>query len=348
MKVLLVSALPPPEGGIATWTIKYKAYCDEYGLSLSIVNTALNGDRAERINRSRNFKDEILRTYRILHDFKSALKCDMPDIVHICSSCSRYGVFRDYLCALMAHKKNIPVILHCHCNIQDQVLPGLGVHALKQMMDLASDILVLNQVSFKYAQKLTESKIEIVPNFIERSFISENHEITDEIRKVLFVGHVQQTKGCKEIFAAAEQLPKIYFTLVGPVDDDVASMKCPENVLLTGSKEHSTIKTYLDQADVYLFPSYTEGFSLSLTEAMASGLPCIATDVGSNKDMLEDKGGIVIPVKDSNAIIEAIQRINTPNIRKEMSVWNVNKVKNCYLLDKVMQQLVDIYKEVSR
>jgi glycosyltransferase involved in cell wall biosynthesis len=345
MRILLVSALPPPDGGIATWTIKYKDYCDKHGLFLSIVDTALNGNRAERINRGRNLKDEILRTYRIVHDFDNALKCDMPDIVHINSSCSRFGVFRDYLCALMAYKRNIPVIIHCHCNIQDQVLPGLGVRVLKQMLNLASAVLVLNQDSFKYAKELTESKIKIVPNFIEKNSISENHKIIDEIREVLFVGHVQQTKGCKEILAAAKQLPQIHFTLVGPINDDIASMKCPDNVALLGPQEHYTVKTYLEQADVYLFPSYTEGFSLSLIEAMASGLPCIATAVGSNKDMLEDKGGIIIPVKDSNAIVEAIQKINSPNMRKEMSVWNINKVKNSYLLDHVMQQLVDMYKE---
>ena len=57
------------------------------------------------------------------------------------------------------------------------------------------------------------------------------------------------------------------------------------------------LQKYLDKADVFLFPSYTEGFSISLTEAMASGLPCIASDVGANQDMLENHGGILIKTK---------------------------------------------------
>ena len=348
MKILLVSPLPPPVGGIATWTEKYKKYCDENNIDLSIVNIALNGERAKRINSNRNFKDEISRTFSVLSDFKKQIKFFSPDIVHINSACSNFGVFRDCLCTLVAYRRHIPVVLHCHCNIQSQIHNKLSVRVLKYMMDKADYVILLNKKSLQYAEKLTTTDMKIVPNFIEEEMISSSFTVREEIKEVIFVGHVQPAKGCREIIEAAEKLPQIHFSLVGPISSEIAAMNCCDNVSLVGAKVSHDIKGYLEQADVYLLPSYTEGFSISLTEAMAVGMPTIVTDVGANSDMVEKNGGIVIPVKSSEAIVTALKQISGKEIRKSMSTWNINKVKNNYLLNIVMEHLVNIYKEVLK
>lgn len=85
---------------------------------------------------------------------------------------------------------------------------------------------------------------------------------------------------------------------------------------------------------------------MSLTEAMAAGLPCIATDVGANKDMLEDKGGIIIPAGDGTAIIQALESMSDSTVRQKMSNWNIDKVKNEYTLEKVMYRIYNIYQDV--
>ncbi len=53
MKVLLISPLPPPVGGIGTWTEKYLSNCPRFNIEADIVNTAAIGKRAEKINNPR-------------------------------------------------------------------------------------------------------------------------------------------------------------------------------------------------------------------------------------------------------------------------------------------------------
>ena len=79
---------------------------------------------------------------------------------------------------------------------------------------------------------------------------------------------------------------------------------------------------------------------------MARGLPVITTDVGANKDMLEDNGGVIVPVNDSDAIDVAIQQMSDKNLRKQMSRFNVEKVERNYTIDIVMQRLTDLYKSI--
>ena len=105
MKVLLISPLPPPVGGIATWTVKYLKYCKENDIDVSVVNIALIGNRGVQVNTQKNFFDEVIRTKRILKDLKNAVATYSFDIVHLNTSCSKFGIVRDFLCACVAKKK---------------------------------------------------------------------------------------------------------------------------------------------------------------------------------------------------------------------------------------------------
>lgn len=343
MRILLVSAVPPPAGGIATWSLRYLEFCKKHQISVDLVNTALSGERGNRINSKRKLSDEISRTRRILHDMKQELK-NTPDIVHVNSSCSTFGIIRDYMCIYMAKKRKIPVFFHCHCNIKDQIQKTYGIKILKKIFNMVSQVWVLNTDSFNFVKELNAKKVEIVPNFVDEESLSDIHNINKEIGEVVFVGHVQPTKGCKEIYDVARRLPQVHFRLIGPVNDEIKQLQCPKNVTLEGECSSEQIQQFFSIADVFLFPSHTEGFSLSLTEAMANGLPCIATNVGANKDMIENQGGIIVPVKDEKAIVEAFQLIGEKETRKKMSVWNINKVRSTYTIEIVMRKIVEMYK----
>ena len=347
MRILLVSAVPPPEGGIASWTTKYITYCEKHGITVELVNTALTGRRGNHINAKRKVTDEIYRTIRVIKTMCKYLKNSSIDIVHINSSCSRFGILRDYVCTKIAKKKGIPVVFHCHCNIRDQIQKTYGVKILKKICDMASEVFVLNSDSLNYLTLISSITPRIIPNFIETDMVTTGRIINEKIENILFVGHVQSTKGFFEILEVARKVPDIKFVLVGPVSGEMNNENLPTNLQLEGARPSSEIKNYLSKTDLFLFPSYTEGFSISLTEAMASGLPCIATDVGANKDMLENKGGIIIPPKNPEAIIEAIHKFERYEDRLRASDWNVNKVKSTYLLDNVMKLIIAVYKKIE-
>ena len=102
----------------------------------------------------------------------------------------------------------------------------------------------------------------------------------------------------------------------------------------------------MDDADIFVFPTYSEGFSLALVEAMARGLPIITTDTGANMDMVENKGGIVVSIGDVDSMATALERMKDVSSRVKMSQWNIEKVKNCYLSKIIISSLENYYREV--
>lgn len=182
-----------------------------------------------------------------------------------------------------------------------------------------------------------------VPNFIEESSIVNEHDISYDCNNIVFVGGIQPDKGCYEIFETARLKQTKKFILIGQLDTHVDVSNISNNVKIMGVKSHDEVLKYLDYADVFLFLSHSEGFSLALAEAMSRGLPVVATDVGANMDMIENKGGIIVPIKSAKAISEALDKLENPLLRKQMSKWNIEKVLNEYTSTEIIHILKGIY-----
>lgn len=348
MKVALLSPLPPPAGGIAAWTKEAVSFFTENAIEVRVVNNAVVGKRRQNFTAKTTLFDEILRTQNILRDLKQTLKKFRPDILHLNTSCGAFGMYRDLLCVYMAKKRRVSCALHCHCDVQSEVRNSVNLHVFRRMVQAADLTFVLNERALRFTEPTAPNKVLKIANFISPRAEIVRKEIAPEIRRVVFVGHVRRGKGCIEIIEAAKQCPKIEFILVGPIDREIGTMPRPENVILTGEKAQNEVQNYLKSADVFLLPSYAEGFSRALLEAMRCGLPVIATDVGANAEMLGESGGILVPVGDASAIVKAISALQDPNLRETMAARNREKVKMCYLREPVMRQIVRAYETVLK
>ena len=78
---------------------------------------------------------------------------------------------------------------------------------------------------------------------------------------------------------------------------------------------------------------------MALMEAMARGLPCIATAVGANADMLSDGCGIVVEPYDVDAMVDAVRQLRDPTLRQALSRKAVDKVRTEYTEDNVRKIL---------
>lgn len=346
MKVLLISPMPPPNGGIATWTKKYLQHCNAFGVEADIVNTAVIGHRGKQINTKRSLKDEFVRTREIFRNLKRCLKRNDYDVVHLNTSCDKFGLYRDYLLCCIVTGKKKKLIIHCRCNLEFQLNTEKRQHVFEKMAKKSNKILVLNRGSQDFAGKYEKDKVSIVPNFIEEGFAKEDFRVKREIQKVVFVGHVQFLKGFREIYETAVHFREIDFILIGPVKEEIRQLHTLPNLILKGEMEHERIKKELMQADIFLFPSYTEGFANALLEAMACGLPVIASNVGANADMIEGKGGKIVPAGNAEAVISALYEMKDPEVRRQMSEWNFRKVNSTYIIPSVMKRLIYLYSDV--
>lgn len=350
IRVLLVSPLPCSAsfGGIGIWTARFaEALKQKQNVEIRIVNSIPVDNNGKDIARSKNIFKKFNCNIRILKNIKRELNNFKPNIVHLNSSCTPFACVRDYLFLKTILKKHIPTVLHCRCNIEDQISNNkLGLFFFKKNIRLASRVLVLNKNSNHFVSTLQNTEVQCltVPNFLQKNCVAEHKTIKKHIENVSFVGHLVKQKGIEEIVTLANEFPNLHFTLACGYTEQYPNRSLfPQNVEITGNLPIHDVFQILDKSDVFLFPTHSEGFSNALLEAMARGLPVITTNVGANTDMLENKGGIIVDVKSNKQLKNALIKIDDELIRKEMSVWNIDKVKSSYIEDVVPNNILNIY-----
>lgn len=143
-----------------------------------------------------------------------------------------------------------------------------------------------------------------------------------------FVGRITGDKGINELFAAfrkfLENNPGAYLMIVGNPEkaDSVDPMlyawaETEPHVVFCGYTD--VVEQYLSAMDVYVLPSYREGFGSTVIEAEAMGLPVIITDIpGPTNGMEQDVTGLVVPKKDAAALQQAMETLlREPDLRQK-------------------------------
>jgi len=172
---------------------------------------------------------------------------------------------------------------------------------------------------------------------------------------VVMVARMSWAKGVKEFAEAAEILknkyPLLKFILIGPMDNG-SSDSVPESYLREREKYgnfvwtnfRKDVKTFYAIANLAILPSYySEGGSpRGLTEAMAMEKPVVTTDSVHCKGTVEDgKNGYHIPVKDSKALANAIEKIiSNNNTEKNFGKYSRLKVLSEFDERKIVSQVV--------
>lgn len=343
MRILLVSPLPPPYGGIARWTENYLRIIGANN-EIIVVDTSLGEDPTH--SRISALWNQFKRTKRILRDTSKKLK-NSYDVAHINSSCRPIGIIRDWMCARKLYRNSIPFIFHCHCNVEDQLGKGrIARFFFGKTLRMVARVYVLNRTSERFCCQFAPDKTKLCPNSIEERLISDAHQIRESINTVVYVGHLYASKGIEAVIATAEKYPGISFRVVGKYNDRYNENCNTENLVFVGEKNEAEVLEELDNADLFLFPSHSEGFSIALLEAMARGLPAIATDVGANREMLEDKGGVIVECVSDDAI--DLSKLIDVNKRAEMSAWAIRTVKSKYAHAAVFGNIEHDYKAILR
>ena len=345
-KVILLAPTPPPIGGIAAWTVRMMNAEVEVVDEKIIGNRVFFGDE-----RKLDIKSEIKRCLGIWNGLKRALKNENAKVVHACIAANTMPVLREYISACITKNRKRKFIIHFRCTVPNIVKGKINDLALKILCNKADCVMVLNKQSEEYIKKFTKTKTVVIPNFVDAKEVVDSHYIRDDIKRVLYVGGVIETKGCIDMFEVASRFPNIEFKMIGnPEEQCLNKAKSIPNVILSGTMNHSDILNEMKQADVFMFLSYFpgEGFSNSLAEAMAAGLPCIVSDWAANKDMIENEGGYVVPVHGINEVCQCLINMSDHHIRNKQSVFNIEKIKNSYSDSVVQKQYVDCYEALLK
>lgn len=185
--------------------------------------------------------------------------------------------------------------------------------------------------------------------------IRSQYQIPEDAFVYGFVGRITRDKGINELLSAFKQLSpeNSYLMLVGSeeinknIDFDLFNWsKLAENVIYTGST--SVVEQYLSAMDVYILPSYREGFGSGVIEAEAMGLPVIVSNIpGPTDAMLKDKTGLVVEKADVKSLAEAMNTIyNDRELYQSLASKAHNFAKEHFEQNKLFEYIVDDRKKL--
>lgn len=170
---------------------------------------------------------------------------------------------------------------------------------------------------------------------------------------LISVGELNANKNNTVIIKALEKLKlnNLHYVLCGVGDKQKELQQQVDTAGLHGNVHflgyRTDVKELYQMADCFVMPSFREGLSRSIMEAMASGLPCIVSKIRGNTDLIEDgKGGFLCEPTDYNSFAEAIDLLCGNNsLCKEMSTFNKMKIKQ-FDTSVVEKEMKNIYSEV--
>ena len=253
----------------------------------------------------------------------------LPEANFICLLLKVFGV----KCRVVISERNDPTVR------------GRTSRWLERNLYPKADVVVCQSekvISFfkeKHRQKMT-----VVPNPISADAIPERFE-GHRIKKIVAVGRLDLQKNFKMLINAFSRLPERFsdYTLEiyggGPLENElreqITSIGLEKKAFLMGVRKN--VMHYISDSALYVMSSDYEGFPNALAEAMATGLPVISTDfsTGVAKDLVGAENGIVIPVGDEDALVDAMTKILS-----DEGAWDDMSRSNRKLLDELSEENV--------
>ncbi|MBC7327222.1 glycosyltransferase [bacterium] len=223
---------------------------------------------------------------------------------------------------ILAKFHNIPVIFSKHWSAFPLGrVRGLKKFKAKFVFERADMVCPVSENLRKHIERLgIKAKFYVVPNAVDASlFHPPTHYDTgkeEAKRKLLFVGSLIPIKGLPYLLKALNILrdncSDFFLDIVGDGPNRgeyemfARDMGLEDFVHFHGIKSKSEIAELMWQADILVLPSEWENLPCVLIEAMASGLPVVATRVGGVAEIINEKTGILVPAKNTERLSEAI------------------------------------------
>ncbi len=357
IKILLVSPIPPPYGGIAHWSQMICNYsATRSDVDISNVDTAVRWRAEDDWVIWKRVVFGGLQLVRDVFRFIRQLRFH-PHVVHLNTS-GQLSIIRDLVIIRIAHGYRIPVTLHIRFGrIPEIAVANTTEWKLMSKAICMADTVIAIDASTEEAIRthLPNAKVTRVPNCVNTNALPESFANSSGQRTLMFLGSVIPTKGIEELVQAWVQLNHLNWKLiiVGPgsqeYQNQLIARYIPEDLEFTGKKEHDEALKMMAACDLFVLPSYTEGFPNVIAESMALGKPIIATRVGAIPEMLPEGHGELIEPQNVDELKSALQRLMADDVlRDQLGSQARKRVLREYSLDAVFERYMGIWKHLAK
>jgi glycosyltransferase involved in cell wall biosynthesis len=355
-RVLLVGKGEPDRGGIPTFLEMLRASELSTSYDVDFLNVAHDGvpegGRLSTGNLRRTAQDALGVFRRAGH----------ADVVHIHSALApTVTVLRAALLGLAGRLRGSRVVVHAHGGNIDTWLVTPQRRALLRLSMLPAHrvVAVWSAGQQALSRVLGQGRVRLVDNGVDVDRFSRAEPGNDPPR-VLYVGLLTPRKGVLDLIEASRILTgrsvPHELWLVGGTPDEGPDAAVPVRAAATGAAR--MLGTYppeqmpglYPQADVFCLPSWWEAMPLSVLEAMACGLPVVASDVGDvSRAVADGETGYVVPSKSPEALADALEPLLTdPARRREMGRAGRARVESRFSSRATARSVAGVFAELGR
>ena len=363
MKILLASPYGGIPGGISRWTGHIVDYYNRHGKSdCDLKIFPMQRSVFVNINSSMLYRLRwAVKDYsKLISLFRKEITSNHYDILHLTSSAS-ISLLKDFIMLRMARRRGIKTIIHFRFGRIPELIEKNNWEwkLLKIVVKLADKVIVIDKASYNTLIKTGFNNVVLLPNPVAPAvlnIVASNSSIKREQGVVLFVGHVVKTKGIFELIEACKQIPNIKLRIVGHIEtetrlkiEDVSNNA--KWIEIIGEEPYDEVIKEMLRCDIFVLPTYTEGFPNVILESMACGCAIVASSVGAIPEMLEDendkKCGLQVAPQDVIGLCSAVKSLLYDDAMKaEFRLNATNRVNEKYNMLSIWKQLCLIWSNV--
>lgn len=264
------------------------------------------------------------------------------------------GVFHQ---EALTSKSGIVKKLYFNLFAKHYLQKAAGIHYTSQIEKVESELILKHNNGF------------VVPNGIDISSIAlsyENKEKIFDIKYILILGRIDRIKGFDILIPAFANIIKKFNDLILVIAGDDKSpyaqevrkmiedpprrtgMKISNNIIFTGQVTGDDKWALYKNAFMFVLPSYSENFGMSVVEAMACGCPVVISDkVGIYKEVADNNAGVIVKTELKSVEEGILKLLNDEKLRETISVNGKAMAAKYYDIDKVSDEMIEVYERIK-
>jgi len=355
-RILLVGKGPPDRGGIPVFLdmLLRSELATEH--ELSFLNVAHDetpqGGRATVANVRRTARDAV-RVWRAARGL---------DVVHVHSALApAVTLVRASLLSVAGRLAGCRVIVHVHGgNVETWLSTSWRRRLVRLAMAPADRVIAVWTAGERtLSAVLGATKVRLVDNGVPIDDFRPSAPTT-RVPRILYVGLLTPRKGVLDLVEASRLLVdrgvEHELWLVGGTPDEGPAAEVPVRAAATGvahllgSRPPEEMAAAYAEGDVFCLPSWWEAMPLSVLEAMAFGLPVVATDVGDVcRAVAHGETGYVVPARSAPALADALEPLlRDPELRRRMGVAGRHRVESQFSSTSTAKAVSAVFAELTR
>lgn len=376
-RILMWIPLPPPYAGPEVASASLADAIRAHLPDLRIENASL---RASNMSKGRLDLSGIVAFARAYLRFLGAAR--NSDVIYLIAAANTVGCLRDAVLIGTSRALGKRVVLHLRGGRYGEYYSA-GNWAMRSVLRFAwgsASRAIVQTPRLRHALDEAAPRVDVatIPNGLDAAAFGAKKSYGTAAPRILFVGHLLYSKGFYDLmhafralrrqFPAAELVcagelprPERHFADFLPVEKQQEYIRrrfemCEEirafassgdGVRYCGVVDGATKADLFANADVFVLPSYSEGFSLAILEAMFHGLPVVTTSAGGSPDVVvHERNGLVIEPGDTASLAEALGRLlANESMRRDMGERNAREARERYDIAIVARDLARILRE---